>query len=134
MNYERLKLFDPQVYELVKLEEARQENTLDMIPSENYTHPAVREALASVFVHKYAEGQINARYYEGNQNIDDLDILCKDRIKQAFRLPADWTSNIQALSGCNANLGVYNALLDTGDTILSMYFRRRTFIAWLVIC
>ena len=121
MNFENLKKFDPEVYNLIKKEEEKQQNKLSMIPSENFSIPAVREALSSVFSHKYAEGQIGKRYYEGNQFIDELDILCKKRVKIAFKLPDDWHVNIQALAGGNANLAVYNGLLDKDDTILSMY-------------
>lgn len=121
MNNMTLKNFDPEIYTLIKEEEKRQENTVDLIPSENFTIPAVREALSSVFVHKYAEGQIGARFYEGNVNVDKLDAICKERAKLAFSLDDNWSVCVQALSGSNANLGVYNSLLSVGDTILSMY-------------
>ncbi len=121
MLFTHLEEYDAEVFQLIKQEEEKQANKLSMIPSENFTLPAVREALASVFVHKYAEGQINKRYYEGNQYVDALDVLCKNRIKKAFSLSENWNINIQALAGSNANLGVYNALLNPGDTILSMY-------------
>jgi glycine hydroxymethyltransferase len=121
MEFEYIKNTDPEVYELVKSEEERQQYKLGLIPSENFSIPAVREALSSVFVHKYAEGQIGKRYYEGNQFVDELDSLCKQRAKTAFKLPDDWHVNIQPLAGGNANLAVYNGLLKPGDTILSMY-------------
>ena len=121
MNNMTLKNFDPEIYALIKDEEKRQNCTVDLIPSENFTIPAVREALSSVFVHKYAEGQIGARFYEGNINVDKLDTLCQERAKKAFSLDDNWSVCVQALSGSNANLGVYNSLLSVGDTILSMY-------------
>ena len=85
MNFEHLKKNDPEVYNLIMKEEEKQQNKLSMIPSENFSIPAVREALSSVFSHKYAEGQIGKRYYEGNQFIDELDTLCKKRVKIAFK-------------------------------------------------
>jgi glycine hydroxymethyltransferase len=121
MQFEQIKKIDPEVYELIRQEEEKQQNKLSLIPSENFSIPAVREALSSVFVHKYAEGQIGKRYYEGNQFVDKLDSLCKERVRTAFKLPTDWHVNIQALAGGNANLAVYNGLLKPGDTILSMY-------------
>jgi glycine hydroxymethyltransferase len=121
MKFEHIKNVDPEVYELIKNEEEKQQYKLGLIPSENFSIPAVREALASVFVHKYAEGQIGKRYYEGNQFVDKLDLLCKQRARTAFNLPDDWHVNIQPLAGGNANLAVYNGLLKPGDTILSMY-------------
>ncbi len=121
MKFEHIKNTDPEVYNLIMKEEEKQQYKLALIPSENFSIPAVREALSSVFVHKYAEGQIGKRYYEGNQFVDELDSLCKERVKTAFNLPDDWHVNIQALAGGNANLAVYNGLLEPGDTILSMY-------------
>ena len=99
----------------------RQLNTLDLIPSENFTSSAVREAVGSVFMHKYSEGYPNARYYEGNEYIDELELLTIEMVKKVFSLPIDWSANVQPLGGSNANLGVYNALLTPGDKILSMY-------------
>jgi len=116
-----LESFDPEVYELIKQEEKKQEEKIDLIASENFTVPAVREALGSVFVHKYAEGQAGKRYYEGNQFADELEMLCKKRAGEVFSLPEDWSVNVQALAGSNANLGIFNGLLEPGDTILSMY-------------
>jgi glycine hydroxymethyltransferase len=99
----------------------RQNETIDLIASENFTSSAVREAVGSVFMHKYSEGYAGARYYEGNENIDELEILCIDMVKKVFKLPSDWDVNVQALAGSNSNLGVYNGLLNPGDKILSMY-------------
>ncbi|MBN1994085.1 MAG: serine hydroxymethyltransferase [Anaerolineae bacterium] len=121
MQLTQLKQFDPEVYALICQEEKRQQDKLSLIPSENFSIPAVREALASVFGHKYAEGQIGRRYYEGNQVVDALDALCQERVRTLFALPDDWAVNVQALAGSNANLGVYNGLLEPRDTILSMY-------------
>lgn len=116
-----LKETDPEVFDLIEREETRQQQTLSLIPSENFFSPAVREAVGSVFMHKYAEGNIGRRLYEGCENADALEQLALDRARAAFRLPDDWNGNVQALSGSNANQAAYLALLQPGDTILSMY-------------
>ncbi len=121
MQSAKLQQQDPDVFGLIESEEQKQQNKLSMIPSENFASPAVRAALGSVFVNKYAEGYAGKRYYEGNQFTDKLELLCIERMKQVFNLPADWHVNVQPLAGANANLAVYNSLLKPGDTILSMY-------------
>ena len=121
MDFPNLKKQDPEIYKLVKKEEEKQQYKLSMIPSENFSSPAVREALSSVFVHKYAEGYPRKRYYEGNQFVDNLEELCQQRARKAFSLPDNWHVNVQPLAGGNSNLAVYNGLLEPGDTILSMY-------------
>jgi glycine hydroxymethyltransferase len=116
-----LKKSDPAVYDIIQREEERQQNVLSMIPSENFFSPAVREAVGSVFSHKYAEGNVGQRYYEGNELVDELESLTLARAHQAFSLPKDWSANVQALSGSSANLAVYLALLQPGDTMMAMY-------------
>lgn len=109
---------------LIKKEEERQQNTINLIPSENFTSKAVREATGSVFMHKYSEGNVGARYYEGNENVDILEAECIRMVKQVMipdGLVDLWDANVQVLSGSTANLVVYNAVLNIGDTILSMY-------------
>jgi len=112
---------DPEVAALIHEEQNRQENVLSLIPSENFFSPAVREAVGSVFMHKYAEGNIGGRYYEGNDVIDDLERLTVSRACKAFQVPDDWSANVQALAGSNANLAVYLATLEQGDTMMAMY-------------
>ncbi len=121
MQKASLKLTDPEVYDLIKAEEERQAIKLSMIPSENFFSGPVREAVGSVFMHKYSEGNVGKRYYEGNQNVDKLETLAIERAKKTFKLPSDWGVNVQALSGSNANLAVYLAVLEMGDTIMGMY-------------
>jgi len=112
---------DPTVAAIIAREEERQQNKLSMIPSENFFSPAVREAVGSVFSHKYAEGNVGQRYYEGNEVVDELESLAIERARQAFRVPDTWSANVQALAGSNANLAVYMATLEPGDTMMAMY-------------
>lgn len=112
---------DPHVAHIIALEEQRQQDKLSMIPSENFFSKAVRQAIGSVLMHKYAEGNVKKRYYEGNQYIDELESLTIERAKKLFRCPPDWSANVQALAGSNANLAVYLALLEVGDTMMGMY-------------
>lgn len=111
---------DP-VFNLIQQEEQRQLSQLNLIPSENYTSKQVREAVGSVLMHKYSEGNIGKRYYEGNEFIDQVERLAIERAAKLFHIPDDWGVNVQALSGSNANLAVYLAVLKPGDTIMGMH-------------
>lgn len=112
---------DPEIFNLIKKEEARQKSDLEMIPSENFVSDAVLEAVGSVLMNKYSEGQPFKRYYQGNQNIDEIEALVEKRALKAFGLKEeDWHVNVQPVTGTIANFAVYAALLNPGDTMLGM--------------
>src|SRR3990167_8504686 len=100
---------DPQIAKLIKAEEKRQAEVLEMIPSENYTSRAVMEALGTVFTNKYSEGYPKKRYYQGNAIVDEVEILAQNRAKKLFGVPH---VNVQPYSGSPANTAVYFALLE----------------------
>jgi len=108
---------DDEVFSLIDREVERQNTTLQLIASENFTSPAVMRATGSVLTNKYSEGYPGKRYYGGNQHVDEIEDLARERVKQLFG--ADH-ANVQPHSGANANLGVYLALLEPGDTVLGM--------------
>ena len=98
---------DPELCNLIEQEKARQRNSLVLIASENFTSKAVLQALGSVLSNKYSEGYPGARYYGGNENIDQVELLCQKRALEAFHLdPAEWGVNVQSLSGSPANFQV----------------------------
>lgn len=106
---------------LIAKETARQNGTLDLIPSENFVSDDVLRALGSTLTNKYAEGYPNARYYGGNEHIDAIEKLCRDRALKLFKLsPKKWHVNVQPYSGSPANLAVYAALVPLGETIMGM--------------
>lgn len=104
-----LKVTDPEIYNLIKEEEERQKEVLEMIPSENYASGAVLEALGSVLNNKYSEGYPRKRYYQGNRIVDSIEILAQERAKKLFGVPH---TNVQPYSGSPANTAVYFALLE----------------------
>jgi glycine hydroxymethyltransferase len=108
---------DPELFRAIQLESARQRDNLELIASENYASPAVREAVGSVLTNKYAEGYPGHRYYGGCEFVDIAENLARDRAKELFG--ADY-ANVQAHSGSQANMSVYFSLLKPGDTILGM--------------
>jgi len=112
-----LKETDPQIAELIDLEAERQKTSLEMIPSENHSSPAIREALGSLLTDKYAEGYPGKRYYAGLGYYDELENLCRDRAKKLFGVPH---ANVQPYSGSPANQAVYMAVCRPGDTIMGM--------------
>jgi len=112
---------DPELNNLIEQEKARQRNSLVLIASENFTSKAVLDALGSVLSNKYSEGYPGARYYGGNENIDQVELLCQKRALEAFDLdPEEWGVNVQSLSGSPANFQVYTALLEPHARILSL--------------
>ena len=108
---------DPEISRLLDEELNRQRTTLQLIASENFTSPAVLAASGSVLTNKYSEGYPGRRYYGGNQVVDQVEDLARDRLTELFG--ADH-ANVQPHSGANANVAVYQALLDPGDTVLAM--------------
>ncbi len=112
-----LQTFDPDIYASIRRELTRQREGIELIPSENFVSKAVLEALGSVLTNKYSEGYVGKRYYGGNQYIDEIEQLAIDRARQLFGAEH---VNVQPLSGAPANMAVYSALLDPGDTVLGM--------------
>lgn len=117
MNYPHLENDDKEVYDVVVAEEKRQEEGLELIPSENYVSLAVREAMASGLTNKYSEGYPGKRYYGGQEYTDQIETIAIERAKKLFG--ADH-ANVQPLGGANANIAAYFAWLTPGDTVLGM--------------
>ncbi|KAI4183481.1 MAG: hypothetical protein L6R41_005367 [Letrouitia leprolyta] len=112
---------DPAVYEILQREKRRQKHFINLIPSENFTSQAVLDALGSVMQNKYSEGYPGARYYGGNEHIDESERLCQKRALETFRLnEEEWGVNVQPLSGSPANLYAYSALLNSHDRIMGL--------------
>jgi glycine hydroxymethyltransferase len=112
-----LEQYDPQIFELVRQESARESAVIRLIPSENYVSRAVMQASGSCLTNKYAEGYPNKRYYEGQQVTDLIERLAQERAKKIFK--ADH-ANVQPYSGSVANLAAYAALIEPGDMIMGM--------------
>ncbi len=112
-----LKQVDPDIFDLISAELARQQNGLELIPSENFTSEAVMEAQGSVLTNKYAEGLPAKRYYGGCEYVDGVEQIAIDRVKNLFNAPH---ANVQPHSGAQANTAVYFGVLQPGDTILGM--------------
>jgi len=112
---------DTQIKKLIDTEKKRQKKVVNLIASENYVSKDVLTALGSEFVNKYSEGYPGKRYYGGNEIVDVVENLCKERALKLFDLSEkDWTVNVQALSGSPANLAVYLALIPQGGKIMGM--------------
>jgi len=110
---------DPDIAKLVEAECHRQNDGLEMIPSENHTSQAVLDALGSRLTDKYSEGYPGTRYYGGCDIVDQVENIARDRAKKLFGATH---ANVQPHSGCPANLAVYFALLNPGDTIWDSNF------------
>ena len=115
MNY--LKQQDPELWAAIDGEMQRQSDGLEMIASENYTSPAVMQAVGSVLTNKYAEGYPGRRYYGGCEFVDIAEDLARERAKQLFGAER---VNVQPHSGSQANTAVYMAALQPGDTVLGL--------------
>ncbi len=118
MDYKKIQNQDEEVFHILEKEVNRKRNTLEMIPSENHTSPAVLSMLSSVFNDKYAEGYPKKRYYGGNEHIDEIEVLCQERAKKLFDVPF---VNVQPYSGSPANMAVYFATINPGDKVLGMH-------------
>ncbi|NLL36760.1 MAG: serine hydroxymethyltransferase [Fretibacterium sp.] len=114
---EFLRSTDPEIFDVYSKERERQEEGIELIASENVVHPAVLAAQGSVLTNKYAEGYPGARYYGGCEVVDIAENLARDRAKKLFGCDH---ANVQPHSGSQANMAVYLAMLEPGDTILAM--------------
>jgi len=112
-----LNTTDLRMFEIIESEKQRQEETINLIASENYISSAVMEATGSVLTNKYAEGYPGKRYYPGCAFVDEAEFLAIERCKQLFNAQH---ANVQPHSGSQANMAVYFSLLQPGDTILGM--------------
>ncbi|MGC1511324.1 MAG: serine hydroxymethyltransferase, partial [Acidimicrobiales bacterium] len=112
-----IRASDPELFGYLDAELERQNTTLQLIASENFTSPAVMAATGSVLTNKYAEGYPGKRYYGGNQHIDEVEELARQRVTRLFGAEH---ANVQPHAGANANAAVYLALLEIGDTVLGM--------------
>ena len=126
MVLNNLKKTDKESYKILLKEQQRQADYINLIPSENYTSPAVLEAVGSVFINKYSEGYPKARYYPGNEYVDEVELLAQKRAKEVFKIGSQWFVNVQPYSGSPANVAVYYATLkvkcakEVGDKALGM--------------
>lgn len=116
-----LEAHDPVLFDLIEREKHRQWSGVELIASENFTSRAVIECLGSALTNKYAEGLPGKRYYGGNEYIDQIEDLCRDRALAAYGLnPEEWGVNVQPYSGSPANFAVYTALLRPHDRIMGL--------------
>jgi glycine hydroxymethyltransferase len=116
-----LEEHDPELFDLIEQEKSRQWRSLELIASENFTSKAVMDCLGSALTNKYSEGLPHARYYGGNEVVDQVEILCQTRALEAYGLdPKEWGVNVQPYSGSPANFAVYTALLRPHDRIMGL--------------
>ena len=117
VDLKTIKEIDPELYDSFVKEFDRQQYNLELIASENIVSPAVMAAMGTFFTNKYAEGNPGNRYYGGCQFVDIAENIARDRLKQLFGAEH---ANVQPHSGANANFAVFEAVLQPGDTVLSM--------------
>ncbi|MBQ6542022.1 MAG: serine hydroxymethyltransferase [Lachnospiraceae bacterium] len=117
LNYDEMKLYDPEIAEAMEAELRRERNNIELIASENIVSPGVLAAMGSVLTNKYAEGLPAHRYYGGCECVDVVENLAIERAKQLFGAEA---ANVQPHSGANANLAAFFAFLQPGDTVMGM--------------
>lgn len=116
-----LEVSDPELYDLIKKEKVRQRSCLELIASENFTSKAVMDAAGSCLTNKYSEGMPGARYYGGNEYIDQIENLCVKRALELYGLnDSEWGANVQPYSGSPANFAVYTALLKPHDRVMGL--------------
>jgi len=116
-EYQHIKDQDEEIYATLVGEEEREKKGIELIPSENYVSMAVREAMGSVFTNKYSEGYPGKRYYGGQKFTDQMETIAIERAKQLFKAKY---ANVQPLGGAAANVAMYFALMEPGDTVLGM--------------
>jgi glycine hydroxymethyltransferase len=117
MNFDNMKKGDLEIYEVLQREIRRQEDNIELIASENFTSKAVMEAMGSQLTNKYAEGYPGKRYYGGCEVVDEIENLARERMKKLFNAEH---ANVQPHAGSQANMAVYFAVLNPGDTVLGM--------------
>ena len=117
MNFEKVKLMDKEIYDVIMGERIRQMDGIELIASENFVSDEVMITMGSYLTNKYAEGYPGRRYYGGCEEVDIAENLARERLKQLFNAEH---ANVQPHSGANANLGVYFAILKPGDKVLGM--------------
>ncbi|KGM97027.1 serine hydroxymethyltransferase [Clostridium novyi A str. 4552] len=117
MDFDNLKLTDKEIFDIIELENHRQNNTIELIASENFASKSVMEAMGSELTNKYAEGYPAKRYYGGCEEVDKIESLAIERLKKLFGAEH---ANVQPHSGSQANMAVYLSVLEPGDTIMGM--------------
>lgn len=116
-----LSINDSELFNIISKEKKRQNETLELIASENFTSPDVMECLGSILTNKYSEGLPGRRYYGGNQYIDEIETLCINRALSLYELDKnEWGVNVQPYSGSVANMAVYLGLMNPGDTLMGL--------------
>jgi len=116
-----LRRSDSTIWQLIEGEKRRQKYGLELIPSENYVSAAVLEAAGSILTNKYSEGYPRKRYYGGQEYIDQVEELARQRLLKLFKLnPINWHANVQPYSGSPANMAIYFAIVQPGETIMGL--------------